>query len=500
MGNLTPELARARDEIRARAASYGLDFYETIFELVDHDEVNMIAAYGGFPVRYPHWRFGMEYEELSKSYSYGLSKIYEMVINNDPCYAYLMRANSMTDQKLVMAHVYAHCDFFKNNLWFSRTDRKMMDRMANHGTRIRGYMDRHGVEAVEEFVDACLSLDNLIDLHAPFVRRERPPQAPADRENPERVAVPRLRSDRSYMDRYINPPEYIARERERILAEEAQERGFPPEPRKDVLKFLIDHAPLQGWEADILAMIREEAYYFAPQGQTKIMNEGWAVYWHSMLMTRHILQDDEVIDYADHHSGTLAMQPGRINPYKIGVELFRDIEERWDKGRFGKQFEECDDAEKRRAWDLGLGGGREKIFQVRRVYNDVMFLDEFMTQEFADRLKLYVYGLNPQTGQLEILDRDYRKVKAALIQQLTNFGQPYIQVVDGNHANRGELLLVHQWRGAELKLDEALESLRNLFRMWKRPVHLATRAGDKGVLLSFDGAGARTETIRPEEA
>jgi stage V sporulation protein R len=127
MGNLTPELARHHEEIRELAKDYGLDFYETIFEVVDAEELNMIASYGGFPTRYPHWRFGMEYEQLSKGYQYGLSKIYELVINNDPCYAYLMRSNSLMDQKLVMAHVYGHCDFFKNNYWFSKTDRKMMD-------------------------------------------------------------------------------------------------------------------------------------------------------------------------------------------------------------------------------------------------------------------------------------------------------------------------------------------------------------------------------------
>jgi len=171
MGNLTPELAALRDETRDLAKSYGLDFFEVIFELVDHDELNMVASYGGFPVRYPHWRFGMEYEHLSKSYAYGLSKIYELVINNDPCYAYLMRSNSITEQKLVMAHVYGHCDFFKNNAWFTHTSRKMMDVLANHGARIRRYMDRHGQERVENFIDVVHSLDNLIDPYSPYIDR-----------------------------------------------------------------------------------------------------------------------------------------------------------------------------------------------------------------------------------------------------------------------------------------------------------------------------------------
>src|SRR5690606_15356828 len=143
------------------ALDYGLDFYTTIFEILDYDELNQVASYGGFPTRYPHWSFGMEYERLSKSYSYGLSKIYEMVINNDPVIAYLLRSNSTMDQKLVMAHVYGHADFFKNNFYFSHTPRKALDMMANHAVQIRRSVEDMGPEVVENFLDVCLSIDNL---------------------------------------------------------------------------------------------------------------------------------------------------------------------------------------------------------------------------------------------------------------------------------------------------------------------------------------------------
>src|SRR5215211_9039907 len=169
--NLTPELRGLKDEIEGYARAYGLDFYETIFEVVDAEDLNEIAAYGGFPTRYPHWSFGMQFEELRKGYEYGLSKIYEMVINNDPCYAYLMRSNHDVDQKLVMAHVYGHCDFFKNNAYFAHTTRKMMDEIANHAARIRGYVERFGEDEVEAFVDKCMSVDDLIDIHSVAIKR-----------------------------------------------------------------------------------------------------------------------------------------------------------------------------------------------------------------------------------------------------------------------------------------------------------------------------------------
>src|SRR6188768_340921 len=168
---LTPELIEIQRKMEGHALQYGLDFFPTIFEVVDSDQLNAVAAYGGFPTRYPHWRFGMEYEQLAKGYAYGLQKIYELVINNNPCYAYLMKSNSLVDQKLVMYHVYGHCDFFKNNFWFSQTSRKMMDEMANHATKVRKYIDKHGYAEVESFLDICLSIDDLIDRHSPFIER-----------------------------------------------------------------------------------------------------------------------------------------------------------------------------------------------------------------------------------------------------------------------------------------------------------------------------------------
>jgi stage V sporulation protein R len=482
MATLPRDLALLQEEMEGHARAYGLDFFPVIFEILDYRMLNQVAAYGGFPTRYPHWRHGMEYEYLSKSYSYGLSKIYEMVINNDPCYAYLLECNARVDQKLVMGHVYAHCDFFKNNLAFARTNRKMMDDMANHATRIRRHMDRHGVETVENFIDRALSLENLIDPHAPFIVRDR---GEAAEEAPRPVAQ-RLKS-KSYMNDFINPPHLIEAQQRRLEEEAAsRKKRFPASPARDILLFLIEHAPIENWQRDVLAIVREEAYYFAPQAQTKIMNEGWATYWHSKIMTEKALTDGELIDYADHHSGTLGGR-GRINPYKLGVELYRDIEDRWNRGRFGKEYEDCDDLSLRSRWDRGLGLGREKIFEVRRVCTDVTFIDDYLTEEFCHRQKLFLYDYNPKTGMYQISDRDFRKIKQRMLAQLTNQGQPIIQVVDGNHRNRGEILLRHQFDGIELRHDYARETLKNLQAVWGRPVSIHTVVDDKGRLITFDG-------------
>jgi stage V sporulation protein R len=489
--HLPPDLAKLKKEIEGYARDFGLDFFDVIFEVLDWNQINEVASYGGFPNRYPHWRFGMEYEQLSKSYSYGLSKIYEMVVNTDPCYAYLLYSNSMVDQKLVMAHVYAHCDFFKNNVYFAHTNRKMMDEMANHKTRIMRYIDAYGQDRVEEFIDACLSIDTLIDYHAPAIRRRR---AAGGRDEGRR-AVRTLRAERPYLEKFVNPKEFLEEQRKAVEEAAKREKHFPEHPEKDVLLFLLEYAPLEPWERDILSIMREEAYYFAPQGMTKILNEGWASYWHSKIMTEKALDDSEIIDYADHHSGTVAMGPTRINPYKIGLELLRDIEDRWNKGKFGKEYNECKDMELKRRWDKKLGLGREKLFEVRRLYSDVTFIDEFMTPEFCQEHRLFIYAYNISSDQMEIASREFEKIKKQFLFQLTNFGNPTINVVDGNYKNRGELLLKHSHEGVDLRHDYAKATLENLNKVWRRPVGIETVVEGVPTRIIFDGNEAREERI-----
>jgi len=506
-------LRKEQERVEAVARESGLDFFPTEFEILSYDRLNEVAAYGGFPTRYPHWRFGMEYERLSKSYEYGLSKIYEMVINTNPSVAYLLEGNSLTDQKLVMCHVYGHVDFFKNNFTFRSTDldtfgqwvptspiaaadynpnRRWIDKMANHGSVVRRLTARYGVEKIETFVDACLSLENLVDPHSAFVRRtqkEPVKKTSFEEETPHPIEpeVPRLRA-KSYMENFINPEAHMTSERARLKKEaaEAKER-FPKEPRKDVLQFLIEHAPLEKWERSVLTIVRDEAHYFLPQMQTKIMNEGWASYHHSKLMTTKIADWSDIIEYADNNAGVMATNGRSLNPYKLGVELFRYIEERWDRGQFGKQWDECDDLDERRHWDLRLGLGKKKIFEVRAHYNDVTFLDEFLTPEFAMGHGLFSFEWSERRGGFEIASREFNKVKQKLLSQLTNAGNPHIAVMDANFGNRGELLLEHDHHGVDLRVDYAERVLEALVKVWKRPVLVATIVEDKAVHLRFDG-------------
>ena len=898
---LPANLRAIEKEVKAKAKAIGLDFWDIIFEILESSDLNEIAAYGGFPTRYPHWKFGMEYDQLIKGYAYGLSKIYELVINNDPCIAYLMKQNSVTDQKLVMAHVCGHADFFKNNYWFAHTNRKMVDQMANHAVRIRKISDKHGRDKVENFTDICLSLENLIDMYSPFIARKPKKRDQIDETRIKEEVSKRKLKARDYMDRYINPADFLAEQNKRIEEKIKKQVKVPEEPERDVLGFLLEHAPLKDWQKDILGIIREEAYYFAPQGMTKIMNEGWACvrkntpiftenglitmgelvaekaagvvsdgeenrkvydrniikdhptikiitkrgfilegsdnhrimlpnekwrrldelnegdnvriacgmqiwpseyikvdwsqpekrysladvakeagvsqttisryrsptykfktqkvaliekamiryntpenqalsvcynkrdkinipevvnedlatllgflvgdgnvtrrgrvitltsgdyesierycqivervfgkapvvrkcdtrwrahlyslnaidflenyceikigraarrkvipqiilqspksvivafltsyydsdgyagesgvilstssekiaktlqilllnfgilstrkkgtddcyqiysggenakiffeqigfnlgrktdalenfiedrqwfcsrkfedeivyiepgqanvydisveethryvasgfinhnsYNHSKLMTEHgLLTDQEVIHYADCHAGTMASNGG-LNPYKIGIELLRDIEDRWNKGKFGPEWDRCEDMLERKKWDKKLGKGRDKIFQVRKIYNDVTFIETFLTEDFCKEHKLFIYDYNQQTDEYVITSRDFEKIKERFLKSLVNFGQPVIEVDDSNYKNRGELYLIHKHDGTDLKVDYALDCLSNLYHLWTRPVNLETLSNGKKVILSYDGTKHREENL-----
>lgn len=493
---ITGKLKELQQTIEAYAIEHGLDFFPQIFEICDYETINILAAQGGFPSRYPHWKFGMDYDQLSKNYAYGLQRIYEMVINTNPCYAYLLEANNWVDQKLVMAHVYGHNDFFKNNAWFANTDRRMMDQMANHGSKIRRFMEKYGQDRVELFIDQVLSLENLLDVNHLFETSEVKRSRTDQHEIYEKEKGMNLDSDKGASDALRS----FLKSKQKDELKKANANTAPKDPNqilkthnslkkpmRDVLYFLIEYAPLEEWEADIIGILREEAYYFLPQRMTKIMNEGWASYWHSRIMTERAADASEIIDFADKHAGVMVMSKQNINPYKIGIELFRDIEFRWNTGRFGKEYNECEDMHAKANWDKKTMLGRDKIFEVRKSHNDISFIDEFLTQEFCLRQQIFTYKYNPKTQRHEIETRDFLAIKQKLLSQLTNFGQPIIEVVDDNFHNRSELLLFHKHYGVDLDLKYASETLNNLYKIWKRPVNIQTQYEDQKVTFRFDG-------------
>lgn len=463
-------LLALQQETEEYARELGLDFPEVIFEVVDWQQMNQVLAYNGFPVRYPHWTFGMHYNRYQRGYDWKTFRVYELVINTDPCVAYLLSSNELHAQKMVMLHVYGHAHFFKNNAWFAHTNRDMLNKMANHATRVRRYIDRFGLDKVESFLDLLFSIDNLIDVHSVAIRR-RP-----ERKKKQDTELSRLPAQ-GYMDRFINPRDEIRKQQKKLLEEKTKSeapRKIPIQSEQDVLLFLLEHAPLQNWQLGLLEIVRDEQYYFVPQAQTKIMNEGFASLVHSRLMTQKACTAADIVEYAKMHSGILVKTRNKLNPYRLGYNLLLDIEKRWNRGMFGRDWELCTDRKELKNWDMQLGQGFQKVLDVIRVYNDIGFLDEFLTYEFAQEQRLFTYDLDKRENVYKITGRDFDEIKRRLLFSRTNLGSPIIFVQDGNFENRGELLLEHKYCDFPLDLKFAKGTLRALYGIWRRPVHIKT--------------------------
>lgn len=449
------ELAKAIDDISEIAKGFGLDYYDMRFEICPAEILYTIGAYG-MPTRYSHWSFGKRFHKMKTSYDYNLSKIYELVINSDPCYAFLLEGNSLIQNKLVIAHVYAHCDFFKNNIAFRKTNRQMVSSMASSAERISRYEFKYGRDEVEKFLDSALAIQEHID---PYLYIKKP-------EIKDRT--PKRQTSGEYEDLWSLEE---VEESVEIPVKERLGKGT-----KDILLFIMEHGKgLKPWQKDILTIVREEMLYFWPQLETKIMNEGWASFWHARILRELSLSDSEAIEFAKLHSSVIQPSRSQINPYYLGMMLFEYIEKRWndptpeEKERFGRLPNQ----------------GREKIFEVREVEKDISFLRNYITTDFVEEMDLYLFK---KVGhQWQVTDTMWEQVRDGLVSNLINGGFPVIVVEDGDYHDGGELLLKHCYEGIELDLKYLEKTLQHLYYLWTRPVHLQTVVDNKPVIFSYNG-------------
>jgi len=481
------DVAALNNQIFKICRDFGLDFHPTVVQWLDYSEISEIAAFGGFPVRYPHWRWGMEYEQLSKGYEYGQFRISEMVINTCPCYIFCLSSNSLVSNINVIVHATGHNDFFKNNITFKPTqnsEHNMMNTLANHGTRIRRYMSRWGKERVTEFIDHVLRLDTLVDPAAAWTPRKSPESQMTDEREYHHVRHFDVPEGHNYMEEWINTPEWKRKEKARIKRiEAAEEIDLFKNPTRNILGYLRDNAPLKMWQADIVDMLYDEALYFAPQRMTKTINEGWASWVDLNIMASQGIaslgQDKPgagIIEYAMHKSDVLGGKYS-MNPYKLGMDLLLDIEERWNKGRFGSEYEDCKNMRERENWDKELGLGKEKVFEVRKYYDDVLLIQEYFTSDFCKKNEYYEYERQPD-GKYVIVEDNPAYIKNKLIQKYLNGGLPEIKLVDPNHRGKGAMLLEHEWSGQGLHENYTSEVLSSIYRLWQRPVVLTSKTKD----------------------
>ena len=453
------DLEKALEQIWDVARSFGLDPFPTRFELVPATVMYEIGSYA-LPGRYSHWTFGKAYHRMKTMYDFGLSKIYEVVINTNPSYGFLLETNSPIQNKLVMAHVLGHVDFFKNNVYFSKTNRRMVDSVSTHSGRMTEYEFRYGRKTVEKFLDALLAIEEHIDPNF-FIKRET---------RPAMIKQP-VRKEGRYDDLWR-----LGEKDEPPAAEDEPPAGDAL-PEKDLVYYIMRHSPsLQPWQRDVMSMIHEEMEYFIPQMQTKIMNEGWASYFHARIMRELDLNDKEHLEFAELHSGVVSPHMGQLNPYYLGYKIFEDIERRWDNPT----------TEEKEKLGRREGAGREKIFEVRELESDVSFLRNYLTEELCEELDLFIYEL-VEDEEWTITEKRWERVRNQLVANMTNFGFPYIEVLDGDYNGNRELYLRHAFEGVELDSKYARKALEHVHTLWGRPVHLETIVDDERVVMHYDG-------------
>lgn len=239
---------------------------------------------------------------------------------------------------------------------------------------------------------------------------------------------------------------------------------------------------LTDWQRDIMTMIREEMLYFWPQLETKIMNEGWASYWHQRILREMDLTSDESIEFAKLNAGVVVPSKTGINPYYLGVKIFEDIEERWNN----PTEEMIKRGEK-------PNSGREKMFEVREIESDISFLRNYLTKDLVMREDMYLF--QKQGRDYKIVDKEWKQVRDQLVGMRVNGGFPYITVNDGDYMKNGELYLKHWYEGIELDLKYLEKVLPYLHQLWGRPVHLESMVEGKEMLFTYDGGSVQRKYL-----
>lgn len=425
--------------IEDKAREFGLNFYPQEFEIIGFNEMLGYEAYLGMPSKYPHWSYGKAYDKNKTLYSLNMTGLaYEMVINSDPCLGYLMKENTLLLQILTMAHVYGHNDFFANNrLFIEGTKAKTVIEMFKLDAEIiRGYINDPsiGYERVEKILDAAHAIRYQI---------------------PRTIGIKEL-SEEELRNSIIS--DYNSKKENKGILDVYEEVPFPDvskiplEPSDDLLGFIIKYSSLEEWGKNILKIVKRETEYFLPQIETKIMNEGWASFWHFNILKSLDLDDGLHFEFLKRHNDVVAPILGGLNPYYIGFNIFQDIEKRY---------------------------GREKLFDVRKNERDSSFIRRYLTKEICQELNLFQYVKKSFDYMVkEVPDEEgWREIRNYLADTCGVASIPYIRVINLNKRDLS-LTLEHNFDGRELELTYAKETLKYIQDLWGHKVILLTKNKD----------------------
>ncbi len=484
-------LVEIEKRVKEIAEECGLITTEIDFELTTAQRVLEGMSYM-FPVNYSHWSFGRDFEKHKTIYEHTGSGIpYEQVWNFERPKAFLVETNPFALNALILAHVYGHVDFFRGSRYLQqgRSYSNVADEARNAATRFRHYEERFGKD-VEKVIDAGMSIqwhqhpDPFYEEQDEAIVRQRIIEI-------ERAKLGRFKDFKSEFKKPDSEEEI--RKIEKNL--EFLSTRTPPEPNYDLLNYITKRSPkpLKPWMIDVLTVIRNQARCLNPNRLTKMIDEGWATYWHVKIIRRlheeGLLTAEEHGTFNDFHSGVTAEHKMSFNWYRIGLALFENIKEKWDKGRFGREYEEETDAYKKAHWDTGAKLGTKKIFEVRSFYSDRMTIDEFFTDEFIREQQIYIWEelQTSDGGALYVIgEDDPESIREQLREMFTSYGIPTITIENGNNNKQGHLLLKHHWTGFDLDAQYMNATMEKIHYLWGKKVFLETMVKGKSVNVTYD--------------
>jgi stage V sporulation protein R len=445
------ELEQWNETIEEIARSAGLDYYEQEFEICSYEDMIGYEAYIGMPSHYPHWSYGKSYERIKTLHKYNLTGLpYEMVINSNPCIAYLMKDNTLLLQILTIAHVYGHNDFFKNNRLFKVGTRAeyTVEMFKNHADRVREYIADPGIgyARVEKILNAAHALK--------FQCRRVIGEKITSQEEKRKALLESIQKPKS---------EYPLLEPRREKEEELPDfRRIPLEPEEDLLKFITSYGRLNSWEKDLIDIVRAETAYFIPQIETKIMNEGWASFWHYTILNKLNLPQGLHLEFLKRHNQVIRPHMGQINPYYVGFKIF--------------EYLKNNNPDNPRA-----------IFDVREIERDQSFIRRYLNEELCKEMNLFEYI---KTGNDYVIsevsdDEGWKKVRDSLAASVGLGGIPIIKVLEWVQKDN-TLVLEHQYDNRELELNYAYETLKHVVDLWEGKVVLITFLDGKRKFITCD--------------
>lgn len=482
----TFDLLRKYDTEIARIASeYGLDTYPNQIEVITSEQMMDCYSSTGMPVFYPHWSFGKQFLSVEKSYRRGyMGLAYELVINSNPCIAYLMEENSMAMQALVIAHAcYGHNSFFKGNYLFRAWT--SADAIIDYLVFARQYIteceERHGVPAVEELLDSCHALMNYgVD------RYRRPPPLSMQEEQD------RQKEREEYLQSQVNDLWLRTVPRKEKFAAE-QVVHFPPEPEENLLYFFEKHAPLlEPWQREVVRIVRKVAQYLYPQRQTKVMNEGWATFWHYTILNRMydlgLVNDGFMLEFLQSHTNVVYQPPyhskyfSGINPYALGFAMMSDLRRLCEHP-----------TEEDHQWFPELAGTdwRVTLDFAMRNFKDESFIAQYLSPRVIRDFKLFSVLDDENDRELEITgihdESGYRSVREILSEQ-NNLGamEPSIHVYRVDARGDRSLTLRHYQQDRRPLGDNTPEMLKHVRRLWGFRVRLETVDKNSRVVKSYE--------------